>query len=431
LPPAPDLPRPPGRWWVGTFRALRHRNYRLYFFGQLISVVGTWMQTTALMQLAYNLTGQSSWPSGIIAASILPTLFLGAWGGALADRLPRRGLIFVCQALFLGQAALLAVVAAGLFGPPSPWALLVLAGVGGLIVALDVPARMAFVIDLVGRDDLVNAVALNSLLFNVARALGPAIAGLLMVHLSAASCFLLNALSYVAVLIALAAMDPIPTRHTPRPRDGRPLWDGLRYLMERPGLVLLLALAGAMHLFSWPMQSLLPALSARKLGGGEAGAGWLLSALGVGALLGALLVASFGSRVRRGLLLGVGVGLSAAGLGGLAAAPTLPLALPCSIVLGCGLILFFATGQAVIQLGARDHNRGLLLGIWTMTWSATVPLGNLLAGQAADRWGEPLVLGVQALGILIAGAAVGLAVLARARAAAPTVEAETTAQETV
>jgi hypothetical protein len=184
------LPAPPRRWRLTTFSALRHRNYRLYFFGQLISVLGSWMQTTALMPLAYNLGQKPSWPTTVTAAQMLPTLVLGAWAGSLVDRWPKRTVIFTTQALQLVLALLLAGFV--LFGNPasapvqSCWVLVAIALMTGIVNALDLPARLSFVIDMVGRDELVNAVALNSMLFNTARAVGPFLAALLLLVLDPA-----------------------------------------------------------------------------------------------------------------------------------------------------------------------------------------------------------------------------------------------------
>ena len=164
---------------LSTFRSLRHRNYRLYFFGQLISLVGTWMQTTALSWLAFEISGESKWPAFITAAQILPTFLLGPWGGALADRWPKRPLIFWMQTAFLILALVLAWLVLG--GAAQPWQLLIVTAATGLVTAIDLPARLSFVMDMVGREDLANAVALNSLLFNSARALGPMLAGWLIV----------------------------------------------------------------------------------------------------------------------------------------------------------------------------------------------------------------------------------------------------------
>ncbi len=440
----------PPRWRVGTFRALRHRNYRLYFVGQLVSLTGSWMQITALMWLAYELTKGSRWPSFIGAAQLLPALVLGAWGGSLADRFTKRSIIFVAQSGLLVSA----VVLAGLVvtGRATPWNLLAVAIANGVISAIDLPARLAFVIDMTGKEDLVNAVALNSLMFNAARAVGPMIGGITLKFFGPAVCFLLNALSFVAVLAALALMDV----------DGRPagsharrpsLRAGFRYLAEHRGLLLLFLLGVPMALFGWPTMTLLPALADRHLGAGGdvyasltsavgSGAqfGWpavavlpaglerhvgagrgvyasLLSTVGCGALVAALLVATFGSVGRRKYFLGAGVCLTVVALAGLTRAADFRVAASCCTLLGTGLILFFPTAQAIMQLGATDENRGLIMGIWTMLTGA-VPVGTLLAGPAADLWGVPGVLAAESAGIALAGAGVVAASLWRGRSVA-------------
>jgi predicted MFS family arabinose efflux permease len=268
--------------------------------------------------------------------------------------------------------------------------------------------------EMVGRDDLINGVALNSVLFNVARAVGPAVGAWCLGFLGPGPCFLFNGLSFVAVLAALALMT-LPRRSPPAEHheEKASLWAGFRYLAGRPSLVLLLALSGSISLFGWPVLSLLPALADQHLHAGEGGYGSMLSAVGAGALTAALVVATFGSLGRRWLFLGAGVTLSAASLACLAVAPSLPAAVACCAGVGCGLILFFPTSQSVMQLSSREHNRGRVMGVWSMVTSAGMPAGSLLAGWAADRWGVPRVLAVQGLGIAAAAAAVLLAALAR------------------
>jgi MFS family permease len=407
-PPAAGLALP---WWVVPFRALRHRNYRLYFFGQLVSLTGSWVQTTALMWLAYELTKQSRWPALIAAAQVLPTFVLGPWGGHLADRWPRRPLIFATQAMLLALAVLLGLLV--LFFHVTPWHLLVVALACGVVNALDLPARLAFVMEMVGRDDLINAVALNSVLFNVARAVGPAVGAWCLGFVGPGPCFLVNGLSFVAVLAALALMT-LPWWAVPAWRrvEKPSLWGGFRYLAGRPELVLLLVLTGALSLFGWPVLSLLPALADQHLHRSEGGYGSMLSALGAGAMLAALLVATFGSLGRSRLFLAAGVVLSAASLLCLSLAPSLPAAVACCAGLGCGLVGFFATGQSVMQLSSRDHNRGRVMGVWSMVTSGGMPVGSLLAGWAADVWGVPQVVAWVGLGIAGAGGAVLLAALA-------------------
>jgi predicted MFS family arabinose efflux permease len=238
-------------------------------------------------------------------------------------------------------------------------------------------------------------------------------------------CFLLNGLSFVAVLTALAWMDlpdlplDVGERGASAPRDSiggltpparrvltPDLWEGFRYLGRHPGLILLLVLSGAMSFFGWPILSLLPAVADQCLGESTGGYAWMLSAIGSGALIASLLVASFDSRLRRRWFLAVGVVLASSSLLCLPAVRSLPAAVGCCTVLGCGLILFFPTSQAIMQLNSADHVRGRVMGIWSMVLSGAHPLGHLLAGQAADRHGVPLVLAVMGVGIAAAGAVV-------------------------
>jgi hypothetical protein len=383
------------RRWPRTFSALRHRNYRLYFLGQMVSLIGTWVQTTALMWLAFDLTHEAKWPPLVLAVQMLPGFFLGTWGGYLADRWPKRWLIFWTQAAYLVLALVLAALALG--GVVRPWHLLVVGAANGLVNAVDLPARLSFVMDMVGRDDLVNAVGLNSLLFNVARALGPALGGGLLNVLSPGMCFLVNGLSYVAVLVALAAMDIDGVAHSGGSRGGwHALLLGFGYLAARPRLALIVLLACVLSLFAWPFLSLLPALADHPLQAGPRGYSLMLSGSGCGALTAALVVATYSAPGHRRLFLGGGLVLTVAALAGLALTPDLPLAVGICAVAGGGLILYMVTAQAEVQLGAGDENRGQVLGVWSMALSGSLPLGNLLAGVAADLWTVPVVLGLQA-----------------------------------
>jgi MFS family permease len=415
-------------WWAQPFRALRHRNYRLYFLGQLVSLTGSWVQTTALMWLAYRLTRQSQWPALISTAQILPTFLLGAWGGALADRVSKRALIFSTQAALLVLAVLLGALV--LAGHVTPGHLLAVALAAGIVNAIDLPARLSFVMDMVGRDDLVNAVALNSLLFNAARVVGPAVGGLLLTRLGAGHCFLINGLSFVAVLAALAMMDVSGTSRSP-PRPGlRALLHGWQHIARQPALACLLAMTGLMSLFAWPFLTLLPALADHTLNGHGAavaaaqpaeidpdtvahGKGYsqLLVATGVGALLAAFTLASLSSaRWRRPFLVGA-VAASVGGLCGLALARDMVPALVGCAVTGFGLVLFNATSQSMVQLSTTDDNRGRVMGIWSIIICGALPLGNLVVGRGADTWGVSPVLAAQGVACAASAAAV-LALLA-------------------
>jgi MFS family permease len=400
-------------WWALPFRALRHRNYRLYFIGQLISVVGTWVQTTALMWLAYRLTGQSQWPALVGTAQILPTFFLGAWGGALADRVAKRTLILATQSALLVLAVLLGMLV--LAGQVSPWHLLAVSLAAGVVNAIDLPARLSFVMDMVGREDLVNAVALNSLLFNAARVVGPAVGGLLLTRLGPGHCFLINGLSFVAVLIALALMDVNGTSPYPARPGLRALLDSWDYIARRPTLAGLLVMTGLMSLFGWPFLTLLPALADHAAGGATApqGEGYshLLVGTGCGALLAALALAALSGPRWRRLFLAAAVAAAAAGLCGLSLAhEMLPAVAGCAVT-GFGLVLFNATSQSMVQLSTTEENRGRVMGIWSIIICGALPLGNMTVGRGADTWGVSPVLAGEGLACL-ASAAVALALTA-------------------
>lgn len=397
----------PRSWPPATFRALRHPNYQLYFFAQLISLTGSWVQSTALTWLAYEWTSTSTWPALVGAAQIMPMAVLSFLGGAMADRWPRRVIIFAAQCGQLVQSLLL--VALVLVGPRDPWALLGISLLLGLVNAIDTPARMAFVIDLVGREDLANAVALNSMTFNLARLIGPAVCGPLLAWAGPAGCFGLNAATFAPVLLALALMRlPLQARRTAPDTSG-----SLAFLAARPRLILLLVLAGGMSLFGWPLLSLLPALADQRLGASKDGYAYLLGSVGGGSLVGALIVATFTSGRGRSWLLCGGVVLAAAALLGLSQADTLRAGMGWCGLSGLGLILFFATGQGAMQLGADEHNRGKVLGVWLMVLASAHPLGHLLAGRLADHWGVSPVIAWQAAGIAATtlGAALAWALL--------------------
>ena len=403
-----------------TFRSLRHRYYRRYFTGQVVSFVGTWMQSAALMWLMYDRTGDPRWPSWLLVAQVGPTLLLGAWGGALADRYPKRRLVSTTQSCFLLNAIVLtAVVASGL---AVPWLVLVLMAVNGVVQAVDLPTRLAFVPDLVPKEDLINAVGLNSLVFNSARAVGPALAGVLFllanavapllpgahaVTIGATACFAINALSFLAVLRALRGI-PEPHAHA---KPGGSMWDGLRYLRDHPQHGGLVALTFVVCVFAWPVVTVLPAYTRMRLGLREDAYSMLLSAMGAGALGAALATATFGSMARRGAFLLVGIGVCACGLAGLGMSEWAWAAGAGCAAVGFGLILYLSTGQSVLQLAVPDEKRGRVMAWWAMTLSASTPLGHLVAGQAVTTFGvAPVLLGMGAgVGAMAAALAVALA----------------------
>lgn len=380
-----------------TFRSLRHRNYRLYFLGQFVSLTGTWMQTAALAWLAYQLTGQARWPAFVMAAHMLPACVFGIFGGWLADHFSQRKIIFLAQTGFLAVTILLAILTFA--GVIAPWHLIVLMLCQGVAMAADLPARLAFVPSLIPREDLINAVALNSVLFNSARLLGPMVAGLLLIMWGPAVCFAINAVSYAGVLGALWA---IRVEEVPRQSSsGRTvtltaLTDGIRALSRDRSLLILVALASSVALIGWPLMSLLPAIAERQLGLAEAAYSKMLSGLGAGALTAALAVAAFGSPARQRWFLFAGVGIIAISLTVLAASRVEWVAVASCVTFGFGMILFFPTGQSMVQLRAENAVRGRVMATWALSISAAVPTGNLIFGPLADRIGVSRVIFIQA-----------------------------------
>ena len=400
--------RPRGFWPTlrhTTFRSLRHRNYRLYFYGQLVSFIGSWMQSAALMWLVFEKTDDALWPPLLLVATVAPTLFLGPIGGLLADRFPKKSVIFAAQCAFL----LTSLILVGLLAADraTPGAMLAVAFANGIVQAIDLPARLAFVRNLVPKSDLINAVSLNSLLFNSARAIGPALAGLTFliaawwpaqrpVYDGAMACFVVNSLSFVAVLAALWAIT-VRRKAGVKARSGR-LFEGLHYLRARPTLAALLLLTGLLSFFGWPALTLFPAYTRQVLGHSEKEYSILVSALGFGALVGALVTATFGTVALRGALLTVGAMLSMLGIAGLSLADTIVPAAVGAAALGGGLIVFLSTAQSALQLSVDDARRGRVMALWAMTLSASAPAGHLLAGTAARVYPLPDVLMVMAAG---------------------------------
>lgn len=401
---------------LSTFRALRHRSYRLYFGGQLFSVVGTWLHLTALMWLTYEVTHQSSWTANVGAARLLPTVFLAPLGGMLADRFSKRVLLIISQTLLMLLALVLAVLTATV--ALKGWHLLMLTLVAGVIHAVDWPARLAFVSEMVEREDLANAVALNSLLFNCARAIGPGLAGLFYAWFGPAFCFLINALTFVPLIFALAAMR-IPARSEVPPGTvgGRASFrSGLNHLVGRPRLLVLLLFTAAMALFAWPILPLLPALAKQTFHGDESTYGVLLSGLGAGALTAALAAATIASHIHevktrrrdpRIVVLALGAGLVACSLFFLGSTSNLFAGVAACFFFGLGMILFLATSQSITQLSALDHNRGAVMGVWSMLLSAAQPAGYYLAGWAADQSSVTTALAIQGVGVLASAALAG------------------------
>lgn len=383
-----------------TFRAMQHRNFRLYFAGQLISVAGTWMQTVAQALLVYELS-HSELMLGVVGfASAIPSLLISPWGGVIVDRVPKRNLLVITQSAAMVLALMLAVLA--LTGTVQVWHIVALAACLGVVNSFDGPGRQAFVVEMVGRDDLPNAIAVNSMMFNGARVIGPAIGGVLYVAFGSAGCFFLNGLSFLAVIVCLLMM-----RLSPRERivkgesPWRDLLNGMRFVLAHREIFALLMLALIFSVFGISYFAILPAFADQILHVDAAGYGALNSMLGVGALSTAFFIARYGDRGQRGrwlvtanLAFPIGLLLFANNT-----SPTIAMLL--ALLLGVGFMFEFTLINTLLQTSVPDHVRGRVMGLYTLTFFGFAPFGNLALGQWSEIKGMSFTISISALLTLV------------------------------
>ena len=403
-----------GITWRHTFRALRHRNYRLFFWGQLVSLIGTWMQQTAMMWFVYDRTNSKLLLGVVAALGSAPMLFSSVWGGSLADLYPKRSILVLTQSAQMLCAFLLA---AGVWlGFATPAFIMVVAAFNGTAMGFDMPARQAFTVEMTSREDLLNAISLNSSIVNGARVVGPSIAGLMIAAVGVAMCFFLNGLSFIAVIAGLLLMRLPPfKRKIEIVSAGEHAWEGIVYSMRHPRVRTILGLFLAVGVFGWSYAVLMPAFARDVLGRGANGYGVLMSASGTGAFVGALMVATYGHLFTpRKLALG-GVWLFSAAMLAFSFTKTFSLALLFLFVAGFGMLLFFSTSNTLLQTIVPDEMRGRVMGVWSLVFGAMIPLGSLEAGAVAHWLGTALALGFGAI-ICAVSALVTLYVIRRRQA---------------
>ena len=367
-----------------SFTSLAVPNYRRYFAGQLVSVTGNWTQVVAEMWLILTLTGSGLAVGVTSALQFLPLLLFGAWGGVLADRFPKRSLLMVTQALMVLPAlALWGVTSAGVV---APWMVYALVFARGAVNAVDFPTRQSFAIEMVGADRVVNAVSLNSVLIHSARIVGPATAGVLIATVGVGTCFLVNAISFGAMVIALRAIEPRELRPSPTaPRGSGAVRDALRYVRRTPALAIPLAMMALVGTLGYNFQVILPLLARFSFDGGAAAYTVLAVAMGAGSVAGALLAGARG-RVGPGLLTGAALGFGAVAMIA-AAAPTLPLEAIALVPLGAASVTFAAGINSSLQLAADPEMRGRVMALYSMVFLGSTPIGGPIAGwlsQAID-----------------------------------------------
>jgi MFS family permease len=394
-----------------TFSSLSNTNFRRYFSGQAVSLIGTWMQTVAQSWLVLQLTHSGTALGLVVALQTLPVLLLGPYGGVVADRVDKRKLMIILQAAMGVLALVLGLLTVS--GVVTLWEVYTLAFLLGLNNTFENPARQSFVLEMVGPAELRNAVSLNSVLVNAARAVGPAVAGVIIALGGTGICFLLNAGSFVAVVVSLLRLDTSELRPTPPTARGkRQVRDGLGYVARTPelgGPLLMMALVGCL---AYEFQVVLPVVASDTFHGGSTAYGFMTAAMGVGAVIGGLYVAARGKTGLQALTVsaaGFGVFIALAAL-----APNLWLELIALALVGGGSVGFLSKGNSTLQLTAAPEMRGRVMALWAVAFLGSTPIGGPIAGWVADSFGgrAGLVLGAVAC---IVAAGLGAIVVARVK----------------
>jgi MFS family permease len=403
------------------FRALRTRNYRLYFSGQVVSLTGTWMQIVANAWLVLQLSGSGTAVGIATALQFGPMLLGGVWGGLLADRFPKRRTLLITQSLFAVQALGLGVLTAG--GWAELWMVYALIFAYGTVQVFDIPARQAFVSDMVRSEDVMNAVGLNSAVFNAARMVGPAIAGLLIAKVSISLCFFINGVSFIAVLIALALMhesELVEHGHT-RPEGRGQIRAGFRYVQSHPDLLLSIVLMAVIGTLGLNFQIVMPLFAKFTFDGDSTTFGYLTAVMALGSVVGAMYAA--GRKVASPRLLvasavAFGVVETAAAL-----VPTLSTAYFVLPLVGLAGMLFISTSNTLLQVTATPEMRGRVLALWSLVFLGSTPIGGPLVGWISETWSPRYAFGVGGIASLAAGLILG-PILLRRHALEPVAEPE-------
>jgi len=384
-----------------VFRALRHRDFRLFFIGQGISLTGTWMQQVAMSWLVYRLTGSAFTLGAIAFAAQFPTFLLAPIAGVVADRYRRHRIVVTTQSLSLVEASIVAVLV--LSGTVQVWHLIALSAVLGIINAFDIPARQSLFVKLVeGPDDLANAIALNSSMFNMARLTGPAIAGVLIGVVGEGPVFAINAASYIAVLVSLFRMNAARAERPERQsRALSHMREGFRYAFGFPPIRSILTLLALTSLLGMPYVVLLPVFASDVLGGGPQTLGFLMSAAGLGALSGALYLASRSSVRGLSRVIVAAITVFSIGLIAFSTSRSQPLSIALLLVTGFGMMVLTASINTVLQTIVDEDKRGRVMSLYAMAFMGMAPFGSLLAGTLASRIGAPTTVmlgGIACLG---------------------------------
>ncbi len=385
-----------------ALRVLSNRDYALYWVGLLISATGSWMQNVAQGWLVFDLTGSKLYLGIVGAAGTLPMLFLALPGGVIADRFNKRRITILTQFLAMLQALVLGLLT--VTGLIKPWHIVALASFMGLVNSLDVPARQAMTVEIVGKADLLSAVALNSSAFNGARILGPAVAGVIVGVSGAGVCFLINAASYLAVIVSLFIMHPTPLGAKSRDIGMiSQIREGLAYARRNSLIRDLLLLTGIASVFGLQYGTLIPALAKEVLKVGPERFGILVSSAGVGSVVAAVLVAALGYLFSPRKVVAVGSILAPLGIIALSLTRQYLIAATCLVVIGFGMMLFLAVSNSLVQVASPDELRGRILSLRTLVFMGVAPIGALQVGWLAQHFGVQTSLAIGGVFCLISG----------------------------
>lgn len=384
-----------------TFRALAHRNYRLFFIGQSISLIGSWMQQMAMSWLVYRLTGSAILLGTVGFVSLIPATLLAPFAGVWIDRLNKRKVIMLTQCAYLFEATCLTILT--LTNSIQPWQILVLAAMMGIATAFDVPARQAFMIEVVDdRKDLSNAIALNSAQFNLARLIGPFVAGVVIQLVKEGWCFGINAISFVAVLWALSAMTTVHEKKEHQTGQVMiQLREGAKYVARSVPIRTLLLFLSLMSMMGGVYSVLFPVFAVKIFHGNAHTLSWLLVSVGLGALLGAVFIATRSTVLGFGRLIFASAVLFGAGLFGFAFSPSIYLACVSLVVVGFGGMVNMAATNTMIQTIVHDEVRGRVMAWYSMSFLGTMPIGSLLSGIAADHVGVHITIATAGGAVLL------------------------------
>ncbi len=408
------------------FRSLRHYNYRVWFAGQTISLIGSWMQSMAQQVLVYHLTGTASSLGIISMIGLIPLIPISIWSGSLADRVSKRTILLITQCIMMLEAFILAILTwTNLI---QVWHVYVLSFFMGAAQAMDMPTRQAFTVDMIdGKDDLTNAIGLNSAMFNSARAIGPALAGVIVAITGEANAFFFNGLSFIAVIISLLMMRNLPQapKFEKKPNTLQHMTEGFRFIKKQTNLKVLTSMVAVSAFLSMPYSTLMPVFASKILGNSAAPfihtictsktggsfcqspdalpLGILLTCVGLGALIGALFIASMSDNAHRGRWLTFGNLLFPLSLMGFSLSKSFLLSTGLMLITGFAFVMQNALANTLLQFGSPDSMRGRVMSIYTLTFQATMRLGGLQAGMMADQIGAPLTVGTSACISLLYG----------------------------